>query len=177
MHSKLKWINNNYHGILFSLIIAVAAYYLGNLVPIVGGAIFGIVIGIIINNIFIKNKKFDPGVTFTSKKILQWSIILLGCGLNLTQIYKIGSSSLIIIISTIAAAFITTWIIGKLLKVDFKLKSLIGTGTAICGGSAIAAVAPIIEAEDQDISYAISTVFLFNIAAIFLLIFEIFINF
>jgi uncharacterized integral membrane protein (TIGR00698 family) len=69
---------------------------------------------------------------------------------------------------TITAAFVAVIIAGRLLKIDSNLKSLIGVGTAICGGSAIAAVAPIIEADDHDIAYSISTVFLFNIVAVFI---------
>jgi uncharacterized integral membrane protein (TIGR00698 family) len=67
---------------------------------------------------------------------------------------------------TIAAAFITAYLFGKIMKVPFKLTTLIGMGTAICGGSAIAAISPIIEAEDKDIAYSISTIFLFNVIAI-----------
>jgi len=83
------------------------------------------------------------------------------------QIYKTGLSSLIIIFTTITAALLTTYVIGRLLKNRFQPKKLIGVGTAICGGSAIAAIAPIIEAEEQDIAYSISTVFIFNIIAVF----------
>lgn len=163
----MEWIKNNYLGIIISLIISIVAYLLGNQFPIVGGAVFGILIGIIINNVFGKSAKSEAGLNFTSKKILQWSIILLGSGLNLTQIYKTGLSSLIIIFTTITAALLTTYAIGRFLKIDFNLKSLIGVGTAICGGSAIAAIAPIVEAEEKDIAYSISTVFIFNIIAVF----------
>lgn len=163
----MEWIKNHYSGIIISLIVSVAAYFLGNQFPIVGGAVFGILIGMMIHNLFGKHAKSEAGFNFTSKTILQGSIILLGSGLNLTQIYKTGLSSLIIIFTTISVSLLTTYAIGRFLKIDFNLKSLIGVGTAICGGSAIAAIAPIIEAEEQDIAYAISTVFIFNIIAVF----------
>jgi uncharacterized membrane protein YadS len=67
---------------------------------------------------------------------------------------------------TLSGAFIAAYGFGKLMKIPLKITSLIAMGTAICSGSAIAAIAPIIEAEDQEIAYAISTVFLFNIFAV-----------
>jgi len=103
---------------------------------------------------------------FTSKKILTWAIVVLGAGLSLTQVLKTGLSSFSVTLFTLAAAFITAYGVGKLLGIPYKLKTLIGVGTAICGGSAIAAISPIIEADDMEISYSISTIFLFNIIAV-----------
>jgi uncharacterized integral membrane protein (TIGR00698 family) len=153
-------------GILFALIIAVVSYFLGKLFPIIGGPVFGIVLGIIINNTFGKPKSTLKGVAFTSKKILQWAIIVLGGGLSLSQVWKTGSDSFAVMIFTIAASFITAYGLGKLMDIPFKLKSLIGVGTAICGGSAIAAISPIIEADEMEVAYSISTIFLFNIIAV-----------
>ncbi len=154
-------------GILISFFIALIATWLGNLMPVIGGAVFGIIIGIIINNIVGKPKCTIEGVGFTSKKILQWAIIVLGAGLSLSQVRKTGLESLEVTIFTIATAFITAYGFGKLFKVPDKLKTLIGgVGTAICGGSAIAAVSPIIEADEVEIAYSISTIFLFNVIAV-----------
>jgi len=164
----MMWLKNNYRGIVVSLCVAIVAYFLGNNVPLIGGAVFGILIGIGIGNMTSLNSSFTTGINFTSKKILQWAVIILGSGLSLHQVYATGAASVIIILVTITAAFVAVVIAGRLLKIDFNLKSLIGVGTAICGGSAIAAVAPIIEAEDQEIAYSISTVFLFNIVAVFI---------
>lgn len=162
----MKWIKEHYLGILLSLIIAIIAYFLGNKFPIVGGSVFGIVIGILINNIFGKPKQTITGITFTSKKILQWAIIVLGSGLSLTQVWRTGLSSFSVMMFTLAAAFITAYGIGKLMNIPYKLKTLIGVGTAICGGSAIAAISPIIEADDMEVAYSISTIFLFNVMAV-----------
>ncbi len=164
----VAWLKNNYRGIVFSLSIAIVAYLLGNHFPLVGGAIFGILLGIGIGNITPRKSTLTGGINFTSKTILQWAVIILGSGLSLRQVYATGAASVIIILVTISAAFAAVFVAGRLLKVEFNLKSLIGVGTAICGGSAIAAVAPIIEAEDQEIAYAISTVFLFNVVAVFI---------
>ncbi|MCB2305588.1 YeiH family protein [Clostridium estertheticum] len=162
----MNWIKNNFLGMALSILLALAAWKLGNLVPIVGGPVFGIVLGIIINNTIGKPKVTLPGIMFTSKKILTWAIVVLGAGLSLTQVLKTGLSSFSVTIFTLAASFITAFAVGKLLGIPYKLKALIGVGTAICGGSAIAAISPIIEADDMEISYSISTIFLFNIIAV-----------
>lgn len=153
-------------GLFFATALAVVAVLLGKLVPIIGGPVFGIVMGILISSIWGKPASTAKGLSFTSKKILQWSIIALGGGLSLAQVYKVGLSSLYVMIFTLSAAFITAYGFGRLMGIPVKLTSLIGMGTAICGGSAIAAISPIIEAEDEDIAYSISTVFLFNVIAV-----------
>lgn len=153
-------------GLLLSFVIALVASYFGKLAPIIGAPVFGIIIGIIINNFIGKAECTVEGVNFTSKKILQWSIIVLGGGLSLTQVRKTGLESLSVTFFTIITAFITAYVVGKFLKISDKLRTLIGVGTAICGGSAIAAISPIIEADDMEIAYSISTIFLFNIIAV-----------
>ncbi len=153
-------------GLFFALVLAVVAWLLGRLVPIIGGPVFGIVLGILIGNILGKPEVTAKGLSFASKKILQWSIVALGGGLSLTQVFNAGLSSLSVMLFTLSAAFIAAYGAGRLMGVPVKLTSLIGMGTAICGGSAIAAISPIIEAEDKDIAYSISTVFMFNVAAV-----------
>ncbi|MGA9406926.1 MAG: YeiH family protein [Bacteroidota bacterium] len=161
-------LKDTYRGILFSLAIALVAYFLGNIFQLIGGAVFGIIAGIVIGNILPRRPSLTEGINYTSKTILQWAVIILGSGLSLRQVYATGAASVIIILVTITAAFVAVFAAGRMLNVEFNLKSLIGVGTAICGGSAIAAVAPILEAEDQEIAYAISTVFLFNVVAVFI---------
>lgn len=162
----MNWFKENIGGILFAFVIALIATWLGNVLPIVGGPVFGIIIGIIINNIFGKPKNTLKGIGFTSKKVLQWAIIVLGAGLSFTKVLQTGMDSLSVTIFTLSAAFISAYVFGKLLGIPSKLKALIGVGTAICGGSAIAAIAPIIEADEMEIAYSISTIFLFNIIAV-----------
>lgn len=163
---NMVWVHKNGPGILFAFVLALIATCLGNLLPIIGGPVFGIVLGIIINNIFGKPESTLSGINFTSKKILQWAIIVLGAGLSLNQVLSTGLESLTITIATLSAAFIAAYWFGKLMGIPYKLKSLIGVGTAICGGSAIAAISPIIEANEMEVAYSISTVFLFNIIAV-----------
>lgn len=162
----MNWLKKNISGILLSLILALVAAWLGNKYPVIGGPVFGIVIGIIINNSIGKPAWSADGVKFTSKKILQWAIIVLGGSLSLSQVWKTGLQSFSVMLITLAAAFISAYGFGRLMKIPFKLTSLIGAGTAICGGSAIAAVSPIIEAEESEVAYSISTIFFFNILAV-----------
>ena len=143
----MAWLKENIKGIILSFVIALAAVYLGSLFSIVGGAVFGILLGIIFGSTIGRPEGTAKGIHFTSKKVLQWAIIVLGGGLSLNQVYKTGLSSLYIMVFTLSAAFIAAYLFGKLLKIPFKMTSLIGMGTAICGGSAIAAISPIIEAE------------------------------
>ena len=107
-----------------------------------------------------------PGITFCSKKVLQSAIIALGGGLSLGQVWHTGRSSLAVMLITLSVSLLAAFLIGKLMCVHPHLASLVGVGTGICGGSAIAAVAPIIQADDDEIAFAISTVFLFNIVAV-----------
>lgn len=151
-------------GIIFSALIATYAYFLGKNFPVIGGPVFGILFGIILNN-FKRPKSFESGIKFTSKKVLQLAVVLLGFGLNLGEIIVVGKSSLLIILSTISTALILSFVAAKVLKIDSDVATLIGVGSSICGGSAIAATAPVINAKDEDIATSISVIFLFNIIA------------
>ena len=171
-------------GILLCFIISIPSWFLGNAFPIIGSPVFGILLGMVLSMMFptllAAEQKFSSeslrrmsfrladGVTYTSKKILQYSIILLGFGMNLFQVLKVGRQSLDVIVCTLAASFLTAYFMGQAMKLDKKLTTLIGVGTSICGGSAIAATAPVISAKDEDVAQAISTIFLFNIIAVFI---------
>ena len=160
--SKIK---NNALGVVLCLAIAMPAYYLGKQLPLIGGPVFAILMGMIITFLVKDKSKVQSGITYTSKKILQYAVILLGFGMNLSDIVKTGSSSLPIIISTIATSLVVAYVLCKVLKMPSKISTLIGVGSSICGGSAIAATAPVIEADDEEIAQAISVIFLFNILA------------
>ena len=151
-------------GILFSALIAACAYFLGKKFPVIGGPVFGILFGIILNN-FNRPESLESGIKFTSKKVLQLAVVLLGFGLNLSEIIVVGKSSLLIILSTISTALIIAFAAAKVLNIDSDIATLVGVGSSICGGSAIAATAPVINAKDEDIATSISVIFLFNIIA------------
>lgn len=155
-------------GLILTVVLATMAYLAGTQAPIIGGPVFGILLGMLVQALGFVNATHKPGITFSSKQVLQLSIILLGAGLSLTQIITTGASSLAVMLSTMAACLLAAWGLGRVLKVSGNLTTLIGVGTAICGASAIAAVTPVVEAEEQDVAYAISTIFLFNMLAVLL---------
>lgn len=152
-------------GISISIVISLIAWYLGNLFPIIGGPVIGLFIGLLLESLLINQKRFIIGMQFTSKKVLQYAVVLLGFGLNLSQVFNVGLTSLPIILTTIATALITAYVIHKLFKLDSEIVTLVGVGSSICGGSAIAATAPVIKAKDESIVTAISVIFFFNILA------------
>lgn len=159
-------------GILFALALALPAWIAGKAFPVIGGPVFAIVFGIVAGSFFRPRAKFfdscKSGIKFTGKKILQYSIVLLGFEMQIGTVLAVGKLSLFVMLFTLSASFLTAALMWKLLKVPSKQAVLIGVGTSICGGSAIAATAPVINADEQDVAQSISTIFLFNIAAIFI---------
>ena len=157
---KQKW-----KGLLLCLVIALPSWFLGKLFPIVGGAVIAILAGMVLTG-FIRHKEaLEPGIKFTSKKILQWAVILLGFGMNLSVVLETGKQSLPIIISTITTSLIIAYALHKAMNIPSKISTLVGVGSSICGGSAIAATAPVIDADDEEVAQAISVIFFFNVLA------------
>ena len=157
-------------GIAVAVAIAAVAVFIENLLPIhlIGGAVIAMFMGMVVNYFVGKNAYLAPGVKFTSKKILKFAIILLGLSLNINTILQVGRMSLVVMVFTLATCFGGGYFIGKALGLNWKLSNLISAGTGICGGSAIAAIAPTIDAEDIDVAYAMSATFLFDMAMIVL---------
>lgn len=161
----MKTLKQFLPGLVTSLLIALVAWFLGTKFPIIGGPVFSILIGMVLASL-IKNK--DPlksGIQFTSKKILQYAVILLGFGMNLSVVLETGRRSLPIIICTISISLIVAYVLHKTLHIPGKISTLVGVGSSICGGSAVAATAPVIDADDEEVAQAISVIFFFNILA------------
>ncbi|MGH3627437.1 MAG: YeiH family protein, partial [Sciscionella sp.] len=89
-------------------------------------------------------------------------------GLSLKQVLNVGVASLPVMLGTLAVALLGAWLVGRLLKVNGDIRTLIGVGTGICGASAIAATTAVIGAADAEVAYAIGTIFTFNVAAVLL---------
>jgi uncharacterized integral membrane protein (TIGR00698 family) len=153
-------------GFALALAIAAVATVVGQYVPLIGSAVPGAVIGAVIAIVLKPGARFAPGVKWASTFILQCSVVLLGAQLSIAEAARVGVSSLPVMLGTLAICLAAAWLYGRLLGVPGDLRTLIGVGTGICGGSAIAAVSPVIEAASTDVAYAISTIFLFNIAAV-----------
>ena len=157
-------------GVMLSVGVALLACWLESLLPIhlIGSAVIAMFIGMLLNYFLKDTKLFASGLKFTSKKILKFAIILLGLSLNITTILNVGKMSLTVMIFTLLTCFGGGYFIGKALGLNWKLSNLISAGTGICGGSAIAAIAPTIDADDNDVAYAMSATFLFDMAMIVL---------
>jgi len=151
-------------GFLMALLVALIARYLESLLPIplIGESVIALFIGMAINHIKKPSKMISAGLKFTSKRVLKFSIILLGASLSIGTILSVGRLSLTVMIFTLITCFGCGYFVGKWLGLDWKLSNMISAGTGICGGSAIAAMAPVIEAEDKDVAYAMSATFLFD---------------
>ena len=161
----MKFVKNNWKGIAICLAVAIPSWFLGLLFPVIGGAVIAILAGMVIGVIMKNKSPFESGIKFTSKKVLQWAVILLGFGMNLNVILETGKQSLPIIISTISTSLIIAFVLHKAMRIPGKISTLVGVGSSICGGSAIAATAPVIDADDDEIAQAISVIFFFNVLA------------
>ncbi|WP_314580482.1 YeiH family protein [uncultured Streptococcus sp.] len=155
-------------GILLSFGIAAVSIFLGGLLPLIGSSVLAIVFGIVLNNSMKLPAVFQEGLSYSGKKLLQYSIIFLGFSMSIGQVSETGLSSLRISLITILIAFLAAYLAGRFFKMNRVLTILIGFGTAICGGSAIAAASPILEADEEEIALSISTIFFFNILAVFI---------
>ena len=157
-------------GIVVTILLAMVATFISGFVPyhLISGSVFALLIGMLLNPIVSKYSLVTKGIGFTSKQILRLAIILMGLTLSFTQVLLVGRYSLIVMVFTLFVAFGGGYLFGRLFKLDWRLSSLISAGTGICGGSAIAALAPTIDAEDKDIAYAISATFLFDILMVIL---------
>ena len=170
----MDFISTKGKGIAVAATVAAVATFLSSLsignfsFEVIGAPVFSIIIGMIITAIapdFASSESMKAGVTFTSKKILQYAVIILGFSLNIKTVVTVGGQSLPVIISTIATSLITAYLMCKLLKMDKNVSTLVGVGSSICGGSAVAATAPVIDASDEEIARSISVIFLFNVIA------------
>lgn len=161
----MKTIQKSYKGMLFCLLIAIPAYLLGKRFEVIGGPVFAILIGMCLALLIKEHASLQPGIQFTSKKILQYAVILLGFGMNLTDILAKGRQSLPIILATISTSLVIAFVLHKVMRIPSRISTLVGVGSSICGGSAIAATAPVIDADDEEIAQSISVIFLFNVIA------------
>lgn len=152
-------------GIIICLIIAIPSYILGTYFPIIGGPVIAILAGMAVAIVLKDKSAFDRGIKFVSKKVLQWAVILLGFGMNLSVVAETGLQSLPIIISTITVSLLVALFLSKALRIQKNTGTLIGVGSSICGGSAIAAASPVIGADDEEVAQAISVIFFFNVLA------------
>ncbi|NMO53765.1 putative sulfate exporter family transporter [Actinoplanes sp. TBRC 11911] len=154
-------------GLGAAVLIGVVASELGRMVPVVGGPVFAVVAGVLLSPLVrSRSGALGPGLAVAKGPVLQVSVVLLGAQLSLGEVLTAGAASLPVMLSTLTVCLTLAWAVGRWLRVPADLRTLIGVGTGICGASAIAATTPAIRAKSNDVAYAISTIFLFNVAAV-----------
>ncbi|NCC91454.1 MAG: putative sulfate exporter family transporter, partial [Spirochaetia bacterium] len=155
-------------GLSLALALAVLATWLAHFIPsgIISASVIALFLGMVLHTIKQPGKQLQQGIGFASKRLLKIAIVLLGASLDITTIMQVGGRSLMIMLFTLATCFGIGHFVGKALHLNWKMSNLISAGTGICGGSAIAAIAPVIDAEDRDIAFAMSATFLFDMVMI-----------
>lgn len=146
--------------------LAAVATAAGRLLPVVGAPVVGVVLGAALSARVRGQTRLQPGIAFAARSVLQAAVVLLGAELSLGQVVAVGAASLPVMLGTLTVCLALAFALGRRLGISPDLRTLIGVGTGICGASAIAAVSPAIRAKNPDIAYAISTIFIFNIAAV-----------
>nr|WP_238427212.1 putative sulfate exporter family transporter [Streptomyces adustus] len=153
-------------GLALTLALAALATAVGRLLPVLGGPVTAVVLGVLVAAVRKPGPRLRRGITGANKPVLQAGVALLGAQLSLTQVLHVGGGSLPIMLGSLGACLTAAHFLGRRLGVESNLRTLVGAGTGICGASAIAAVTPVIGAASAEVAYAISTIFLFNIAAV-----------
>ncbi|WFA08956.1 YeiH family protein [Tissierella sp. Yu-01] len=163
-----KKLTNMAPGLLLSAFVAIVAMFLSSLIPgdIIGATVMALLVGMALNPILNRYKQFNAGVSYTGKIVLRIGIILMGVNMNFSEVLNVGKYSLFVMIFTMATAFGAGNLIGKMFGMNWKLTNLLSVSTAICGGSAVAAVGPVIKAKDEDVAYAISSTFIFDVLTV-----------
>jgi len=161
----LAMLEARYKGFLLAVAIAAVATYLASFAPVVGGPVIAVLLGMILSFRF-HQKSLDPGLKFTSKRVLQASIAVLGLSLSLHEAITVGTKSLPVMLGTLGVGLAVAGPIGKKLGLKRDVNTLVAIGTAICGASAIAAVDAVISAAGAEVAYALGTIFIFNVTAV-----------
>ncbi|NLM95014.1 MAG: putative sulfate exporter family transporter [Firmicutes bacterium] len=155
-------------GILLCLAVAVTAVVINNILPVdlLGVALISLLLGMMLNPVVSKHTLFTEGVNWTSRRILRAGIILTGISLSFAQVVQAGKYALLLMVFTLSTAFGVGYICRKVFNVNWKLASLLSVSTAICGGTAVATVGPVIKAQDKEIAYALSATFIFDLLTV-----------
>ena len=167
MQTKTKERGSFILGVAICFTVAALSVLAEKMIPgeLLGASIIALFMGTFINSFF-HPAWMKPALKFTSKKVLKAAIVLLGASLSVNTILSVGKMTFFVMLFTFAMCFGGGYFIRKIFGLNWKLSNLISAGTGICGGSAIAAIAPVIDADDKDIAFAMSSTFLFDMVMI-----------
>lgn len=154
-------------GLALTLGLGVLAAAAGAVWPTLGAPVVAVTAGVLLSPLANRWRgPLAPGIALARGPLLQVAVVLLGTQLSLQQVADVGLSSLPVMLGTLVLCLVLAALLGRAMGIGRDLRTLIGVGTGICGASAIAAVTPTIRAKDPDTTYAISTIFLFNVLAV-----------
>ncbi len=165
----LNYIKEILPGFIVSIVIALFSIGLANIVPNIGAATISIFLGIIVGNLFLGQEIFQSGYKFSESNLLSYSIVLLGGTLSISKLMELGLNGILFIIIQMVITIVGTLYIGKKLGFGQNFRMLMASGNAVCGSSAIAATAPVIDADDNDKGISITVVNVIGIFLMFLL--------
>lgn len=152
-----QWFSANYKGLLLAILIGASAHVIGSYSS-ANGVMLGLLTGIILGNIISFSNSYNSGILFTSSKLLEFSIVLMAFSINFNDVVALGWQNFILVVVMIIAVLVATLFLAKKLNCPESTGTLVGFGTAICGSSAIAAVAPSVAKNKEDIGIALAVV-------------------
>ena len=153
-------------GLLLAGALGAASLWLNGFYKPASAVAIALVAGLLIRNLLGVPDRYRPGVTFSVKRVLRLAIILLGARLSFLSVVETGANALVIVVTCIVLALLLVFCLSRLLRLPRRLGTLIGIGSSICGNSAIVATAPVISAEDEEVSFAVATITLFGMLAV-----------
>jgi uncharacterized integral membrane protein (TIGR00698 family) len=157
-------------GLALALLVAVVARVLSPSTPsTIGPVLIAVVLGLVAGNVITLPPAFGPGLSVATKRVLRLGVVLLGARLSLGEVLSLGSVALLVAVACMGVAFLVTSALARLLRIPTRLAVLLGVGTAVCGNSAIMATAPVIQAEEREIGFAVGTITIFGTTALLLL--------
>lgn len=166
MKNKIKSI---LPGVTIAFLVALASMILEKVMPTLGAASIAIFLGMFVGNLFLSQKIFQDGYKYCESNLLSYSVVLLGATLSITTISQIGFNGILFIILQMSTTIIGVLFIGKKLGFSQNFRFLMASGNAVCGSSAIASTAPVIDADDYDKGISITIVNVTGIILMFLL--------
>ena len=169
MTALWAWLRRIAPGVLAAAAVAIVARLGAMFLPsAVSEVLLAVLIGVVVANSGLLPAAAGPGIAFAVQRILRLGIILLGARLSLFDVAQIGAGALLLVVLTMTVAFSAALLAGRIAHIPPRLALLIGVGTAVCGNSAIVATAPVIDAEEREVSFAVATITLFGTLAVFL---------
>src|SRR5438093_1328506 len=171
--ARARFVVHVLPGLLLTVACAIAARLLHGLLPprpaaVLGEVVVVVLLGLVIGNAVMLRPLFAPGIRFSFHSLLRVAIVILGAQFSFFQVVAIGGKAVLMIVILMALALTVAHVLGRLTGVPGRLATLIGVGTAVCGNTAITATAPVIRAEDGEVSFAVATNTLFGTAALFI---------